>query len=219
MAHNGKGCPFCDRQPWSYSQPSWTLHGTASPGHPCFRQGLGWRPPVVPSHLTISELSAAHDQALNTVLEAGRKSLCRLKTHKGAECSLTTSVHSAPLDSHLLARKCINQGQGTANFVLVQYGHGSQAQKNHRPCASSRYNHPSRLQKALLAFPKQGVCPWFSEIPKTVLLMGADSGTNSIQETSRLPGSASKERCRFAQSFLHCYSQRSCAAESSREKF
>lgn len=55
---------------------------------------------MVPFHLSISRISAAHDQALNTVLEAGRKSLCRLKTHKGTECSLTTLVHNAPLNSH-----------------------------------------------------------------------------------------------------------------------
>lgn len=48
--------------------------------------------------------------------------------------------------------------------------------------------------KSTPCFPKQGVCPWLSQIPKTALLMGADSGTNSIQKTSRLPGSASKER-------------------------
>lgn len=63
---------------------------------------------MVHSHLSISKISAAHDQELNTVLEVGRKSLRRLKTHKGTECSLTTFVHSAPLDSHLLARKCMN---------------------------------------------------------------------------------------------------------------
>jgi len=44
-------------------------------------------------------------------------------------------------------------------------------------------------KKALLAFPKHRFCPWLSKTPKTALLMrapAADSGTNSIQETSSI---------------------------------
>lgn len=96
-----------------------------------------------------------------------------------------TSAHSTPLVSHLVFRKKINWGQGTANLHFHNKGMVQRKKK------SPSTLHPGTVTPPVstsLLFLNKG-CLWLSKILKTAVLRRAtvaNSGTYSIQEASSI---------------------------------